>query len=173
MRGLHPCPRDSTTHQGPALSSLGRQELEQKKSRGKEIAPPCVDASPGVSSSSSCRRKAGTAWPSSAWKERCLAPLQMPVLPLLDLLLIPPCECWVLGRAAAARGARGGCRDRGAAAGLPFLSPARAEPPSRAERTELVASVESVKLYSNQPCVYEPINTMQTPRDTLAVCTKH
>lgn len=94
-----------------------------------------------------------------------MPPPQMPVLPLLDLLLIPPCECWVLGRAAVARGCKGSLQEaqlhwaEGLVQGCPS-SPQHVQslPPGQSSglSTELVAYVESVNctaislVYMNQ-----------------------
>lgn len=145
---------------------LGGKSWSRRKREGKRFhlrVIVCVDASPRLCSS--YKTKAGTAWHCSPWKESCLAPLQMPVLPLLDLLLIPLCECWVLGRAAVARG----CKGRLQGAQLPWAeglvqgcpsSPQHAQSllpgQSSGLSTELIAYVESVNctaislVYMNQ-----------------------
>lgn len=107
-------PRDSTTHQGHALSSLGRQELEQKKRRGKEIAPPCDCVC-------RCIPRCELQLQEESWGSMALLTVEGEVLG-------PPCKrlcclCWTCfsplpvsvgfwGGQRWPEGARGGCRER-------------------------------------------------------------
>lgn len=91
-------------HQGHPLSSSGRQELDWQKTRGKETAPSRVCVS-------KCIPTPLLQLQEGSWGSTALLTVEgegldppSPVLPPLDSFLIPLSECWVVGRAAVARG---------------------------------------------------------------------